>query len=64
METLTTELESRTNFFKKIGPDIACRMTDALQIVMVGEGQNNPRNHPHIHHLLKGALLLYISQTE
>ena len=31
MEVLTAELESRTDFFKKIGPDIACLMSEALQ---------------------------------
>jgi len=31
MEVLTAELESRTDFFKKIGPDIACQMSEALQ---------------------------------
>lgn len=31
MEVLTPELESRTDFFKKIGPDIAQKMSKALQ---------------------------------
>jgi len=31
MEVLTAELESRTDFFKKIGPDIARQMSEALQ---------------------------------
>ena len=31
MEVLTAELENRTDFFKKLGPDIACRMSEALQ---------------------------------
>jgi len=31
MEVLTAKLESRTDFFKKIGPDIARQMSEALQ---------------------------------
>ena len=31
MEVLTAESENRTDFFKKLGPDIACRMSEALQ---------------------------------
>ena len=31
MEVLTAELETRTDFFKKIGPDIAHKMSEALQ---------------------------------
>lgn len=31
MEVLTAELESRTDFFKKIGPDVARQMSEALQ---------------------------------
>ncbi len=31
MEVLTVELESRTDFFKRIGPDIARQMSEALQ---------------------------------
>ena len=31
MEVLTAELETRTDFFKKIGPDIARQMSEALQ---------------------------------
>ena len=31
MEVLTPELENRTDFFKKLGPDIARQMSDALQ---------------------------------
>lgn len=31
MEALTAELENRTDFFKKIGPDIARQMSEALQ---------------------------------
>ena len=31
MEVLTPELETRTDFFKKIGPDIAHKMSEALR---------------------------------
>jgi len=31
MEVLTAELETRTDFFKKIGPDIAHKMSEALR---------------------------------
>ena len=31
MQVLTAELENRTDFFRKIGPDIARQMTEALQ---------------------------------
>jgi len=31
MEVLTTELKSRTDFFREIGPDIARQMSEALQ---------------------------------
>ena len=31
MEVLTAELENRTDFFKKLGPDIARQMSEALQ---------------------------------